>query len=281
MKAGDQAGVEMTTHGEFMLISTGCSAWAEHEVGATPLRDALTKGNDVSPAAYAARLSGRDEECRVLYVLERKRLRVTQDDLVLQSEGEGDERLTAIHFGAGSQSRIASLLGQAREMRRIVFGAWDSAGFFFCTSGERFGDKLTRFHGAICAGNGILAGSFWQGSRSQHSGIVIARSDLMRPEHHAMARAAQRQFESDVKLELLSKAAEIKAASRKRGVTLLAVWPVWSQGAGTDVLYGINPGFGVKAVYGGPYTAQALMDWIESGADYQLAPRRFAEESTA
>lgn len=302
MRKGDKAVILFNKRGEIFALSTGADACTEHECGSKRMQEALsgTTVGHVLPEGFvanaAATLGLTKTELREDHLitamragkkvefaplLERKTLRNNLDKLVF-IRGEEKGQAVAV-FGYAPRSSSVTLVHRElpfwREEDEIV-GAWDEESFAWKVRGKRLVDKLERFVEKVRGGDGVFAGTFLKEVHNENlSGVMLALKSDMRPEHRTAIATAQATWEGDQLLKAMSRTDELREVCWERQkVNARAclpgyIWPFWKGNVvGSEVLYRLNPGSGVDAQYGGPYTFEQLKDWIVADRKVPLRP---------
>lgn len=302
MRKGDKAVILFNKRGDIFALSTGADACTEHECGSKPMQEALcgTTVGHVLPEGFvanaAATLSLTKPELRedqliatmragkkvdFVPLLERKTLRKNLDKLVF-IRGEEKGQAVAV-FGYAPRSSSVTLVHRElpfwREEDEVV-GAWDEESFAWKVRGKRLVDKLERFFEKVRGGDGVFAGTFLKDVHKENlSGVMLALKSDMRPEHRTAIAKAQATWEGDQLLKAMSRTDELnKICWERQKVNARAslpgyIWPFWrGNEVGGEVLYRLNPGAGVDAQYGGPYTFDQLKDWILADKKSPLRP---------
>jgi hypothetical protein len=302
MRKGDKAVILFNKRGDIFALSTGADACTEHEWGSKKMQEALSGASvgHVLPegfvASAAASLGLSKTELRedqlvatmragkkveFAPLLERKTLRHNLDKLVFL-RGEEKGKPVAV-FGYAPRSSSITLdhreLPFWREEDEVV-GAWDEETFAWKVRGQRLVDKLERFVEKVRAGDGVFAGTFLKEVHKESlSGVMLALKSDLRPEHRTAIATAQATWEGDQLLKAMSRTDEMREVRHERQkVNSRAclpghIWPFWKGNVvGGEVLYRLNPGSGVDAQYGGPYTFEQLKDWIVADKKVPLRP---------
>lgn len=162
-------------------------------------------------------------------------------------------------------------------------GAWDSENFAFRVFGEKLSKKLKVFFDSMKSGDAMFAGALSKTPefyKANASGVMIALKSKFRPEHKEALKIADEELVSDVYLKTLSETEEILNLSYKKRVQLGFVWPDWKDGAGSEVVYKINPSHEYSGLirHAHPYTKESIMEWINS--DKKLPMKLSSERSS-
>lgn len=270
---------------DIVAIATGADFTAEHEQGTQALQSALC-GGEASKPGFLARVLGAphtlstDSELiaalragkTVKYpeLLTRKALNKDLERLEFKrSTGDTPEAVLGLcRYGA---VRLDDSELGIRNKERPWAGAWDDASFAFKVAGEPWVSRLERFYQALQAGDGVFAGTFLdkQNTGVRLSGVTIALRSRLTPSQLSAVAAAQAEWEASLRLKARSRVAELQKKGKLPGV----VWPVWkNRQVDTEVLYALNPAYGVSAPYYGPYTFEQLSDWIAADKKPALVP---------
>lgn len=281
MRKGFNPTMVLDPKGRLVCIATGADATSEHEGGSDELQEALT-GVPAARARNVGELRRRNPAHAIPDLMHAKRLRQRLDDIVYAEREVKSEPQAGFVFTAGNHS--LQPFGDEwvdRELSFAVFsepkdiaGAWDSRSMGFKARGATKVAQLREFVQAIKEGQGIFAGTFWP-ETGLLRGVILAREDLLDPEHRAAMVQAQVRFEQDVELHARSRVDELSCLMHRLPAHRPAgrIWPVWKGGvAGGELAYALNPGFGVKAQYYGPYAFEQLRDWLAGGASAALVP---------
>lgn len=280
MRQGFDSMFVTNNRGEIVAIATGADYCAEHECGSKPLMEALTVSGDSDEEADFLKAWSKGKKASYPDLLSRKRIVRNLDQIqVVEVTGEVPE----LYVGYEAQGR--NLLAYADDMRFLksgakgqedVSGAWDAEGFGFHVRGKKNVALLRKFAEQLKAGHAVFAGTFFKFSGSQRlAGVIIAIEPLFRPEHRAEIKKAQLEYESNLRLKAMSRVDELHQLHRERGLPYPGyIWPVWSDSSEGQVLYALNPGYNVRAQYYGPYTVEAMAEWMRSGYSCELQPAR-------
>jgi hypothetical protein len=278
MRQGFDSMFVTNNRGEIIAIATGADFCAEHECGSKPLMDALTASRETDAEAEFCKAWREGKQASYPDLISRKRIVRNLDRIqVVEVAGAVPE----LYVGYEAFGR--DITAYANEMRFLkvgadalsgVSGAWDEESFGFRVSGEKNVRLLRKFAEQLKAGHAVFAGTFFKGSDKQRlAGVIIALEPLFRPEHRAEIKKAQLEYESNLRLKAMSRVNELNKLSNELGVRHPGhFWPVWSDGGEAQVLYALNPGYGVKAPYYGPYTFDAVAEWMRSGYSHDLKP---------
>lgn len=294
MRQGYDPSLIFDKKGEIFAIGTGSDACAEHEVGSGSLQRMLCSeiigAGSKGERSYIQAL--RDGVTASALFPDLLRQKTIDQNLNRIQFVEGvDERtkkpaallwVSANSFQASVNHRELSLLRNSD-----MAGAWDENGFAFKVVGRRLVSKLKTFAQRLKEGEGCFAGLFLEDERKASlSGVVVALRTEFRPEHLVAVKKAQERYDADMLLKALSRVDELHELVRSRqeqaeknGESFSHlrmpgyVWPIWKNGKpGFEVCYGLNPGPGVQAKYGGPYTFEQLAKWSLAEKKYPLKP---------
>lgn len=292
MRRGYEAQVLLDDKGEIFAISTGSDACTEHECGSKPLMAALCEGvklfsrhdsyEDPREAAILKALRA-GEPAHYPKLIERKRIQACLTELVVKSGADTTGTPCAVLGFSVHGPRAVNLDDpELTPWKTDVSGAWDSEGFALRVCGEILSAKLQRFHAALMAKKGLFAGTFLPyGPTGRLSGVIIAREDALSPQHQAAIEAAQQAWEADLRLKARSQLdayyARFRSARLGGDHAHIAlpghIWPVWRNNVvDGEVAYALNPGYGVKARYWGPYALEALERWTFAKEKFELIP---------
>lgn len=284
MRRGMTPFMGMDRSGRVVVIATGADFCAEHEQGSSALMQLLTGRGDVTARDVADMLRDGGQAgspaAGQLPKLEALRAIKPLKEELFWHEGEDQGAAWAALLcgppwvwerarksGRLDVGLLTGELGFRAGRTNGIAGAWNSESFGFRVGGEKQVLALKAFVEAMRGGQCILAGSFlreWDGTRL--SGVIIARQDLLQPEHRSMMVEAQQQFEAEVRLHLRSRLHELQELIRQHGKSPGYLWSVWRGGrVDGEVAYALNPGWGVDARYYGPYGFEQLREWIVSG----------------
>jgi hypothetical protein len=149
--------------------------------------------------------------------------------------------------------------------------------------------KLQAFYDKLQAGEGIFAGTFLKnGEFSNTSGVLIALESALRPEHRAGIKAAQLDYEQNMRLKARSRVDELNSVCRtsENGVRAKHpgyIWAVWKDAVDGEVAYAVNPDNDVQRYipYLGPYSFDDLKAWMIAETKYALTSCRNQESQAA
>ncbi len=283
MRHGYESRLLTNEHGQLVAFATGADFTAEHEQGSRPLQDALTLEVSLEALVLQDLRAGRTP--RYPSLEERKRIvRNVEAVQFIEVPGTGTEPPQA-------------LLGYAREAlhvyknelpfptfsrkgeERDVTGAWDTRSFAIRVRGDDKVAALREFHEALKAGKVAFAGTFMPDS-PRLRGVVLARLDLLSDSTRESMAPAQREYESKMRLKARDDSTELTREMLKvcgrPSAHFGFLWAAWKDAEESEVVYRLNPGYGIKAQYGGPYTRQQLLDWAAAGFEHELRPETAA-----
>lgn len=298
MRQGFDPKLLLDKKGAIFAIATGSDACAEHECGSSPLQEALCAGYVGKDSPVKASLIKQLRQADQPDLRDRLQPQKAVQFPDLLSQKVINRNLDKIQFVQGIDERAqqpAALLCFTTRYRApdlndtelaiwnktvSVAGAWDENGFAFKVVGAKLVAKLQTFAEKLQAGQGCFAGLFLDDEKDDRlSGVILALHTGLRPEHKAALDKAQRDYESNLLLEARSRVDELhamaySAAPRQPHLCMPGyVWPVWKDGVvGGDVLYALNPNYGVEAPYWGPYAFEQLADWIVATKKFALKP---------
>jgi hypothetical protein len=156
-----------------------------------------------------------------------------------------------------------------------VAGAWDERSFAIRVRGARYVTALRRFYEDLRQGQVMFAGSFFERPSRHLTGVILANTRYLTPEDRETLALAQTRHESMMRLKARDDSAqlmhEMREAAGGRG-HFGHIWILWKDAAESDVLYGLNPGWQVKAQYG-RYTRAELLMWAAGNYAHELGRR--------
>ncbi len=295
MRRGYDPKILMDKKGRIFGFATGSDACAEHEGGSKDMQETLCLAGGQEDAKFLARLRSKltgektilerflpEKELVYPQLVERKLINRNLDKLqFIKGLVKG---VQVAVFGLSKYDREISL--EHRELNFFrenvhVAGAWDSGSFAISVRGEKLVKKLEEFAAAIKAGDGIFAGTFLEDHEGERlSGVILVRQSMLRPEHRAAIGKAQVDFEEKLRLAARSRLPELEALRnemqrRTKGTHWPGyLWAVWKDGVvDGEVLYALNPSYGIDAPYWGPYDFDQLAKWITTdGTKPSLKP---------
>lgn len=276
MRKGYGAKLVFNATGDLVAVATGSDACAEHECGSIPLQHALCTQPHAAEAIVEALRRGQD----VTYprLLEAKR--ITKHPPGIQFlEIPGPSPQAMFGFASEPLSRYIDELSFpgtifAFDADSDVVGAWDESSFAIRVRTERYVTALKEFYTAMRAGKVLFAGLFFKRARVRLAGVILANSEHLTPEDLASLESAQRDYESMLRLKAHDES-QLIIKEMRRHISALSighVWPVWADKQESQVLYRFNPGYQMRAQYGGPYSKEELLAWAMSGGSFDLKP---------
>lgn len=170
---------------------------------------------------------------------------------------------------------------------------WSGQNFRFCNAlygDEKLMKKLRKFHEQIqaqnCAFFSVRCG-LWSGREgSIASGLTIVDRTRLSYAQHNYWRVMESELRERLVLRKHSRLDVILQRFRdgelsKHGyIDAGFFWPMWEdKKTKTKVVYGLNPGYQVKADYFGPYTEGQLTRWFDHDMKYKLT-RESPEKET-
>lgn len=279
MQKGSDSKLVFDKHGQIFAIATGADNCAEHECGSKPLMEALCAVNPSSDEDIVTQIrSGNKVQYPAL--IERKHIARNLDKLIFATSVEGGEQVAVFGYARLGEHVIKTEHHELSSWRNEeVVGAWDEESFAIKVRGTKLVKKLHDFAVKVQGGNGVFAGTFLANQGKERlSGVIIALQTTLRPEHKQAILHAQAKWESEMRLKARSRTGELQQLARDKKAYPRAeypgyIWPVWKDNVvDGEVRYALNPGYGVKAQYWGPYTFEQLRDWIIAEKKYELAP---------
>lgn len=283
MRKGYDPAMFLNKKGRMFGFCTGSDGCAEHEQGSRSMQEALCRKDGLSDEQVIERLrKGRLKEYPML--LERKLIAFDLKRIALLEgkDKKTGEPVAMIHFSANGRAPSLEDGELSLGYQKTVAGAWDEHGFAFKVWGEKDVKRLQAFHASMLAGDAMFAGTFLK----RHdgvlvSGVAIVDRTLLRGEHLAEIKKAQEKWEADMRLKADSKLyAFYERFSRARQKDPEArhidlpgsLWPVWRNEVDGEIAYALNPGYGVKARYYGPYDLEQLERWTFAEKKFELVP---------
>lgn len=268
--------------GRLFAVATGSDACAEHECGTADLQKALCE-TQTDPSNSERELIKRiraGKKATYPQVLDRKRITDAGKLQVLTGQSPKGEAYAAVGYYPEPSGRQAVEGALASEIAHIFVGTmkgfWDERSFLIIAHGKAIAGKLLEFAEAMKARDVVFAGTFLK--VPSFSGIILARSSLLRPEHRTAIAEAQARWESDIRLKAASQLDDLYAWARQHPEATAPwdagyFWPVWkNQEPDTEVRYALNPGYRVQADYYGPYTLEEIKAWLLAKTSYPLRP---------
>lgn len=291
MRKGYDAQVLLNKKGQILAIGTGSDATAEHEQGSKPLMSALCRLYDneaqvlkklnahLHRGGIHQRLASLIGQGDFVYpnVLESKRI-VKPDALqftVTRGEKGSEAFFGLCRHPLTEWTRELTFPASFRTtgVNPDVAGAWDESSFGIRVRGEKLVAALKELHEATLAGKVVFGGTFLAARKGQRlSGVVLANESLFTEADRQQVEKAQAEYESGLRLKCLDDSRELMRELYKMQPTLNLgfLWARWRDAQESAIGYFLNPGYGLKADYGGPYTREQLVDWVKSGCSYQL-----------
>lgn len=285
MRRGYSSKLIFSSTGQLVAFGTGSDACTEHECGSTSLRKSLTTFyEDETSALMVLRKNAKPgfSLCRLIFGKSQVRYpnlihshRISKFPEGLQfvlKDGPVPEALLGFaQYDLSGDLAIRFEEGYSREDPDVT-GAWDERSFAIRVRGRKYVDALTGFHTALRNGQVGFAGKFMK--REHLGGVVLANLALLEEQEMAHIRKAQADIESSLRLSVRSEQANInKEMQRLAGRSAGYLWTVWADEQESDILYCLNPGYGVTAEYYGPYTREELLAWAKAGYGYPLRRR--------
>jgi hypothetical protein len=308
MRKGYNPELVFDKKGNIFAIATGSDACAEHEVGSAAMQRVLCTGfagkDSNVEATLIKQLREADKEPGLMArLLNLDKKPVAFPDLLAQKIINNN--LGDIHFVEGVDERLKQPVGllwfserhhtpdvNYRELaifdkEATCAGAWDERSFAFKVVGDKLIAKLRAFAEKLKAGQGCFAGLFLAGGTPRLGGVIIALHTELRPEHRAAIAKAQKEYEDNMLLKARSRLDELNALAYPRQGKREAhwqspgyLWPVWKdQVVGGEVMYALNPSYGVDAAYLGPYSFEQIAQWIRAEKKFKLVPAHRTEEA--
>lgn len=256
--------------GQVLGISTGFNACQEHNINHEDLQRALTVLRyGIDDEIIAGLRAG--EHVNLPHILERMRLVKNLDQIQFREISDGDTPEALIGYCEGD---ITDHLGQLQiQSNQSCAGAWDNRSFAFRVRGMQQVMQLKDLYRQMTLGNTCFASCFaFYDGEAQLDGVTIMVVDRLYPKYQEAVAQTQSDYLSKLRLKAASRESELRQFFY-RGKTIPGfIWPMWKDDAETEVVYGFNPGAGVKADYCGPYTFYELKVWAEAGCGYHLKP---------
>lgn len=300
MRKGFNAAVVLDKDGEIFAISTGSDATAEHEGGSKPMQHALCQPvlkqpepgllgklaqacglTEPAPLTDEQLVSALRKGQPVVYpaLIDRKAIYHNLDKLHYVAGTEKGEPVAVFGYSPDGLNAVRVDQGELQLYPNEKYaGAWDEREFGFKVRGEEMVGKLKRFAETAQAGDAVFAGTFLEDLEGTRlSGVIIAVKSGVGPQHQAAIDKAQREWEAGLRLKAKARVDELIIMGRRSDARPHAespghIWPVWTDGPDSDVAYALNPGYGVKAEYWGPYTFEELEQWILAETKFHLKP---------
>lgn len=276
-------GFILDKRGEILVLATGSDACAEHEGGIKPILQHLCAYDDAKVEKELLSAIQRGESVTYPPLHHRKAINLNERDIRYfdQTTGDPDSHVAVLLFGAKA---TGTALLQHPELAFSSFtdkdvvltGAWDARSFGFCVRTAKMVKKLRRFYERLQNGECVFASTFMPiNTRQPLSGLMIAVATTLPGAYREHIERAQQSWEASVRLKARSKCGELNKLSYNEDSYRNSpgyIWPVWSKGPDSEVLYAVNPSSGVDIDYYGPYTFEQLRDWILAKQKYPLRP---------
>lgn len=292
MRRGIHPSMVYNDSGLFIGIATGSDSVSEHEQGAEPLLQSLTKFESTKATAIkslrreflmlnsknplmklAGNLKVRFFPYTIPSVVESKR--VTKLPKTLQFiKIEGD--VPEAYLGVARNP----LTNYERELRfpststgadANCAGAWNEKSFAFRVRGADYVNKLTQLYEAFRNNGTVFSGSF---TAQSAGGVVLCISELFDQKIIDQLAIGQAKFVADMRLKALDESSHIEQALRKffDGTFPGFIRPTWIDEAKSTFAYLYNPNRGFDAEYQGPYSKEELLTWGACKGTYRLKP---------
>lgn len=282
MRKGFNPEILLDKRGQVFAIATGSDACAEHECGSARLMDSLCgfpqEGQSDSALIAALR---RGESPQYPALVDRKRLTRNLDKVTFMEGTDGGQPVAVLGFSPYGEIPLDhhELRSWASDST-IVTGAWCDSAFAIRVVGQKWVTKLKRFADELREGNCLFAGTFLNDTGHRRlAGVIIANEKSLRPEHRDAIAKAQSEWEASLRLKARSRLDELQEEywqARKTNPKAEYpgfIWPVWKDGVvDGEVLYALNPGYGVRAPYWGPYDFEQLRAWVFAEKKFDLQP---------
>jgi hypothetical protein len=263
-------------NGKLLAVATGSDACTEHECGSKPLQAALCTQVETDQAIISALRQGKT--VRYPDLAESKRIIKAPANL----------RATEIHLGAepefifglseipleNHKEDLNFFRGSSRStIDPNVAGAWDEGSFALRVRGREYVEAAKEFYSELRRGNVAFGGLFFQRPGRVLAGVILVNLRHLTAEDKISIGMAQQKYESSLRLKARDESRAIgQEMTKLMGTTshFGFLWPLWKDPEESEVVYGLNPGYGVKANYYGPYTREKLIDWAKAKGSYQL-----------
>lgn len=299
MNRGYGAKLVWSDSGALIGFATGSDACAEHECGSKPLRAKLCSQFDFEHSVVAAlgqisRGSTQGERRVGLSgfqypsLLESKRVTKFPKGLrFVEKDGTVPEALlSCADFDVGiddSELAFATFPGfRTYDHDPNVAGAWCENAFALHVRSARYVNSMRGFYEAILKGQVVFGSSFFR--RHQNlTGVILVNSTLLSENDTIAVREAQSEYESSLRLKARDDTAALRQDMRAASGIQESpgfIWVRWKDETESDVVYCLNPAYGVKAGYLGPYTRSQLLAWAGQRYSFHLKPER-SEARTA
>lgn len=291
MRKGDHAKLLFAQNGEMLGFATGSDACTEHECGSKRLLAALCAQDSYESLVIETLRRGApvlsrcatpmDDPEAALYpdLLTSKRIVKTPKDLRFKERnGETPEAILSCCYDKSPfdhpELQYSRYVADYDDPN--VVGAWCESEFALRVRGADYVAALRHFHQAMLEGRTLFAGTFLQhsgGENGRMSGVIIANEDHLNDDHRAAIKVAQLGYERGLRLKARDDSSALlrEMGSLAGGRNPGYLWAQWQDDQESAVVYGLNPGFGVKADYLGPYRREQLLAWAKSGYAYQLS----------
>lgn len=290
MRRGYDANLLFSNQGNLVAISTGSDACAEHECGSRPLLSALCNQVDEGNAIVNKLAAG--EPVEFPHIADIKRISKLPAELqFIEDHSNPDAPEAFLGYARQDLREYKNELNFPSDSfvkRDInVAGAWDERSFAVRVRGAKYVKALKEFYQAMVDGKVLFAGTILEDrAKVRLSGVILANSQFISDADKAKMKTAQLEYEASLRLQAKDDSASLVAEMRKlSGMPNYHFGLLWVQWADRlwmkredprepEVVYGLNPGYDVKADYLGPYTRQQLLDWAKSGFSYKLTNQR-------
>lgn len=277
MRRGFDAQLVFSKSGALVAIATGSDACAEHEQGSKPLQRALCANYDDEDKLLSDLAKGHAVTFEPL--LERKRITKLPEQLrylELPVEVGAEPEAVLGLSRAPLQHYLPELAYPYTQYGRNdvnVSGAWDRDSFAIRVRGKKYVRALRQFYEAMQAKQCLFAGTFL----TDLSGCVIANAERLSDSAKTAMAQAQKKYESDLRLKAKDDSTavsrEMNALGQRGSSFHFGFISVrWADEALGTVAYHLNPGSGVDAYHGGPYTKEQLLEWARSKFTTPLRP---------
>jgi hypothetical protein len=265
--------------GRLVAFGTGSDACAEHECGSKPMLQALTDGISQDEVLVDALRRAKT----VVYPSLLEQRRITNHGLLQFIETPAAADAPCEAFFGFCRHPLTEYRDElsfphpafSRGMNVNLAGAWDEQSFAIRVRGEQLVTALRHFYEGTRKGHGVFAGLFLKEPRL--TGVIIADERYLTDEHRTGLSRAQAEHESKLRLRarddsdaLLREMEKAFPKDAKQSPHPGYLWVVWADKTESEILYALNPGYGIPAGYYGPYTRQQLLDWAASGYSYHL-----------
>lgn len=302
MQAGFKPKLVLSPKGHLMALGTGSDACTEHESGIKPLIQLLCGQGDQEASVLHALRSNQPvrsqlgsshsalqdgllaypdlvEQRRIVQNLDRIRFEelkgtTPEAQLIvgLDSDDIPEHELRYPHpeFLAGRDENVAA--------------AWCESAFAIRLRGPRYVKALRGLYHSMLAGQVAFAGKIFRQSAMHLTGVTLVSLQHLTEDLMSAIADAQRKYESELRLKARDDTPQLyqelmgaletsmagKNSAASQSIHLGYLWPEWADSNESAVVYGFNPGYGVRADYLGPYTREQLLDWARTGMAYQL-----------